>query len=74
MPGRKKVAMVAPPPAKPAAAKPAAVRSLEEILSQLGNDRPYFVISQSGQSWKIHFVGDHAAKTVKFEDSKWLIK
>jgi hypothetical protein len=77
---KRKVAMVAPPPAKkvsppakPAAAK-AVVLSLEEILSMAGIDRPYTVISHQGNVWQVQFLGDQEPKTVKFENGKWIIK
>jgi hypothetical protein len=66
---KKKIAMVAPIPAKPAAAD-----HLEDILASLGNDRPYIVISQHGLSWIVHFEGDYDHSTIKLEAGKWVIK
>jgi hypothetical protein len=61
-----KVAMVAPVPAK----KP----DLVEVLQQLGNDRPYFVISSKAHSWVVHFSGDSKPSMIVLVGGKWVVK
>jgi hypothetical protein len=63
-----KVAMVAPVPAKPKE-KP----DMVEVLQQLGNDRPYFVISTKADSWVVHFSGDSKPSMIVLVGGKWVI-
>jgi hypothetical protein len=65
----KKVAMVAPPPVKPKE-KP----DLVEVLQQLGDDRPYCVISTKVDSWVVHFSGDSKPSMIVLVGGKWVIK
>jgi D-alanyl-D-alanine carboxypeptidase len=63
-----RLAMVAPPPAKPSK-----VLSLAEILKLLGNDRAYTVIISKPNSFKIHFEGDRTMSTIKLVNGKPVI-
>lgn len=67
----RKTAMVQP---KPAAPEQTAMKgidvSLEHVLEQLGNNRPYTILRRHGNSWRIHFYGDSAPVTVKWEYGK----
>jgi hypothetical protein len=69
MAAKKKVAMVQPRPARPA--KKA---DLIDVLQQLGNDRPYFVISSKVDSWVVHFSGDSKPSMIVLVGGKWMIK
>jgi hypothetical protein len=65
---KRKVAMVAPPPAKPEASK-----SLEEILASLGNDRPYILIATKVDHFIVHFIGDKKLSMIMQLKGKWVI-
>jgi hypothetical protein len=69
-----KIAMVQPKPASPeqTAMKGAEV-TLEYVLELLGNNRPYTILRRHGNSWRIHFYGDPAPCTVKWQDRKPVI-
>jgi len=64
-PASPKVAMVAPPPAKPLPSF-----TLEEILKLAGNNRAYTVLASHGHIWKVHFEGDLVPSLVNMEKGK----
>jgi hypothetical protein len=59
-------AMVAPPPSK--------VYSFLDWLDDICNDRAYTVISHKGNTWVIQLEGDDKPKTIKVEDTGWVVK
>lgn len=81
-PSNKKVAMVAPVPAKPSRVPPPSKPAdqlelpitIEGILYSLGNTHAYTVISQKGNSFLVHFEGYYDHSTIKLEGGKWVIK
>jgi hypothetical protein len=68
MAAKKKVAMVQPPPARPA--KKA---DLVDVLQQLGNDRPYVLVVTGVDHWIVHFIGDYKPSGIMLVDGKWKI-
>jgi hypothetical protein len=66
----KKVAMVAPPPAKP---ELFTEERLANALTVLGNKRPYTFIRSHGNSWKVHFLGDTLPTVIKLVNGKPVI-
>jgi hypothetical protein len=52
-PRTKKVAMVAPPPAKPAGKV-----SLSAEIVRLGGGRPFQIVDVKPGYWLVHFLGD----------------
>ena len=60
-----RIAMVAPPPAKPLPSF-----TLEEILKLAGNNRAYTVLASHGHIWKVHFEGDLVPSLVNMEKGK----
>jgi hypothetical protein len=76
----KKTAMVSPPPAKktpreiilpPTALgggrppRPKLQHDLAVVLQELGNDRPYVLISTADDHWLVHFMGDDHPTKIK---------
>jgi hypothetical protein len=59
----KKRSMVQPPPIGPAV-------QLALLLQKIGNDRAYTVLSHEGNTWTLHFEGDHAPTVLLFDDDK----
>jgi hypothetical protein len=66
---KRKTAMVAPPPAKPAHQL-----TLEAALYLAGNNRAYTVISPIGSnSWIVHFEGDIKSSMIMQVKGRWVI-
>jgi hypothetical protein len=70
---KKKVAMVAPVPVRADGIRPKKP-DLVDVLQQLGNDRPYFVISSKADSWVVHFSGDSKPSLIVLVGGKWIVK
>ena len=75
----KKASMVAPKPRGPIAAADELNQlqlvdtSLAVVLSSLGNDRSYVLISQRPNGWLIHFEGDYDHSLVEYKNGKFVI-
>lgn len=70
---KKKTAMVKPKPTGPEPEQTSFKGSditLEFLLGKLNNNRPYTILSHEGKSWRLHFYGDPAPCTVKWEGGK----
>jgi hypothetical protein len=65
--------MVAPVPVGADGIRPKKA-DLADVLQQLGNDRPYFVISTKVDSWVVHFSGDSKPSMIVLVGGKWVVK
>ncbi len=73
-PAKKKVAMVQAPPVRvPPPTRPAKKPDLEEVLHQLGNDRPFTLVATAVDHWIVHFSGDYKPSMITQVGGKWKI-